>query len=65
MKRGVYEAGGFPLEFPVMSLGETLMRPTTMLFRNLMAMDVEESIRAYPLDGIVLLSAATRPSRPC
>ncbi|HKT25654.1 MAG TPA: dihydroxy-acid dehydratase, partial [Terriglobales bacterium] len=43
VKRGVYEAGGFPLEFPVMSLGETLMRPTTMLFRNLVSMDVEES----------------------
>jgi L-arabonate dehydrase len=55
VKRGVYEAGGFPLEFPVMSLGESLMRPTTMLFRNLVSMDVEESIRANPLDGIVLL----------
>jgi L-arabonate dehydrase len=52
---GVLEAGGFPLEFPVMSLGETLMRPTTMLFRNLVSMDVEESIRANPLDGVVLL----------
>src|SRR3954469_12300594 len=55
VKRGVYEAGGFPLEFPVMSLGEALMRPTTMLFRNLVSMDVEESIRANPLDGVVLL----------
>ncbi|MDQ3650519.1 MAG: L-arabinonate dehydratase [Acidobacteriota bacterium] len=55
VKRGVYEAGGFPLEFPVMSLGETLMRPTTMLFRNLVSMDVEESIRANPVDGVVLL----------
>ncbi|MBI4553474.1 MAG: dihydroxy-acid dehydratase [Candidatus Latescibacteria bacterium] len=55
VKRGVYEAGGFPLEFPVMSLGEPLMRPTTMLFRNLVSMDVEESIRANPLDGVVLL----------
>ena len=52
VKRGVYEAGGFPLEFPVMSLGETLMRPTTMMFRNLASMDVEESIRANPLDGV-------------
>lgn len=60
VKRGVYEAGGFPLEFPVMSLGETLMRPTTMLFRNLMSMDVEESIRGYPLDGIVLLSGCDK-----
>ena len=55
VKRGVYEQGGFPLEFPVMSLGETLMRPSTMLYRNLVSMDVEESIRANPLDGVVLL----------
>src|SRR5881394_2721081 len=55
VKHGVYEAGGFPLEFPVMSLGETQMRPTAMLFRNLASMDVEESIRANPLDGVVLL----------
>jgi L-arabonate dehydrase len=55
VKRGVLDMGGFPLEFPVMSLGETLMRPTTMLFRNLCSMDVEESIRANPLDGVVLL----------
>jgi dihydroxy-acid dehydratase len=55
VKKGVLEAGGFPLEFPVMSLGETLMKPTTMLYRNLVSMDVEESIRANPLDGVVLL----------
>lgn len=55
VKRGVSEAGGFPLEFPVMSLGETVIRPTAMLFRNLMSMDVEETIRANPLDGVVLL----------
>lgn len=55
VKRGVWAAGGFPLEFPVMSLGEQYMKPTTMLFRNLMAMDVEESIRANPVDGVVLL----------
>jgi L-arabonate dehydrase len=55
VRQGVLEAGGFPLEFPVMSLGETLMRPTTMLFRNLVSMDVEETIRANPLDGVVLL----------
>ena len=55
VKIGVYEAGGFPLEFPVMSLGETMMRPTAMLYRNLASMDVEESIRANPLDGVVLL----------
>ena len=55
VKRGVYEAGGFPLEFPVMSPGETQMRPTAMLFRNLASMEVEESIRGNPLDGVVLL----------
>jgi L-arabonate dehydrase len=55
VKRGVWEAGGFPLEFPTISLGEVLMKPTTMLYRNLMAMDVEECIRAYPLDSVVLL----------
>ncbi|GDY32189.1 IlvD/Edd family dehydratase [Gandjariella thermophila] len=55
VKRGVLEAGGFPVEFPVMSLGETLLRPTSMLFRNLVSMDVEESIRANPMDGVVLL----------
>jgi L-arabonate dehydrase len=64
VKRGVWEAGGFPLEFPVMSLGEALMRPTAMLFRNLASMDVEESIRANPIDGVVLLMGCdkTTPS---
>lgn len=64
VKRGIAEAGGFPLEFPVTSLGETIMRPTTMLFRNLAAMDTEESIRANPLDGVVLLTGCdkTTPS---
>jgi dihydroxy-acid dehydratase len=64
VKRGVIEAGGFPLEFPVMSLGETIMRPSTMLFRNLASMDTEESIRANPLDGVVLLTGCdkTTPS---
>jgi len=55
VKRGIYEAGGFPVEFPVMSLGETLIKPTAMLYRNLVSMDVEESIRANPMDGVVLL----------
>jgi dihydroxy-acid dehydratase len=55
VKRGVWAAGGVPLEFPTISLGEMFMRPTTMLYRNLMAMDVEESIRANPIDGVVLL----------
>lgn len=64
VKRGVWEAGGFPLEFPVMSLGETLMKPTTMLYRNLASMDAEESIRGNPLDGIVLMGGCdkTTPS---
>ncbi|MBP2312237.1 L-arabinonate dehydratase [Azospirillum soli] len=64
VKRGVYEAGGFPLEFPVMSLGETNLRPTAMLFRNLASMDVEESIRGNPIDGVVLLCGCdkTTPS---
>src|SRR5258708_7186788 len=55
VKRGVWAAGGVPLEFPTISLGEMFMKPTTMLYRNLMAMDVEESIRANPIDGVVLL----------
>jgi len=55
VRRGVYEAGGFPLEFPVMSLGESNLRPTAMLFRNLASMDVEESIRGNPVDGVILL----------
>lgn len=64
VKHGVYEAGGFPVEFPVMSLGETLMKPTAMLYRNLVSMDVEESIRANPIDGVVLLCGCdkTTPS---
>ncbi|MEO3403026.1 IlvD/Edd family dehydratase [Mucilaginibacter sp. CAU 1740] len=55
VKNGIYEAGGYPVEFPVMSLGETLIKPTAMLYRNLVSMDVEESIRANPVDGVVLL----------
>ncbi|TVT54775.1 dihydroxy-acid dehydratase [Amycolatopsis rhizosphaerae] len=60
VKRGVWQAGGFPLEFPTMATGETLMRPTAMLYRNLMAMEVEELIRANPLDGVVLLSGCDK-----
>src|SRR6266850_2061462 len=60
VRQGVLDAGGFPLEFPVMSLGETLMRPTAMLYRNLASMDVEESIRANPLDGVVLLAGCDK-----
>jgi len=64
VKRGVWEAGGLPVEFPVMSLGEANIRPTAMLFRNLVSMDVEESIRANPIDGVVLLCGCdkTTPS---
>jgi L-arabonate dehydrase len=64
IKRGVSEAGGFPVEFPVMSLGETLIKPTAMLYRNLASMDVEESIRANPVDGVVLMCGCdkTTPS---
>jgi dihydroxy-acid dehydratase len=60
VKRGVWQAGGWPLEFPTMSLGETVMRPTTMLFRNLMSMEVEELLRANPIDGVVLLSGCDK-----
>src|ERR1700741_1240913 len=60
VRNGILEAGGFPLEFPVMSLGETLMRPTAMLFRNLVSMDVEESIRANPIDGVILLAGCDK-----
>lgn len=64
VKKGVLEAGGFPVEFPIMSLGETLLKPTAMLFRNLASMDAEESIRGNPLDGVVLLTGCdkTTPS---
>ena len=60
VKRGVWEAGGFPLEFPVMSLGEPLMRPTTSLYRNMLAMEAEELIRANPLDGVVMLTGCDK-----
>jgi dihydroxy-acid dehydratase len=64
VKKGVIAAGGFPVEFPVMSLGETLIKPTAMLYRNLASMDVEESIRANPIDGVILLCGCdkTTPS---
>ena len=60
VKRGVWEGGGFPVEFPVSALGETQMKPTAMLFRNLLAMDVEECIRAYGMDGVVLLGGCDK-----
>ena len=55
VKRGIWAAGGFPLEVPCMSLGEPFMKPTTMLYRDLLAMEVEENLRAHPLDGVVLM----------
>ncbi|MCE2522501.1 MAG: dihydroxy-acid dehydratase [Rhodobacteraceae bacterium] len=60
VKRGVWEAGGFPVEFPVSSLGETQMKPTAMLFRNMLSIDVEECIRAYGMDGVVLLGGCDK-----
>jgi L-arabonate dehydrase len=60
VKRGVWEAGGFPLEFPTMSLGESLMRPTTMLYRNLLAMETESTIRANPMDAVILLTGCDK-----
>ena len=60
VKRGVWQAGEFRLEFPAMALGETLLRPTAMLYRNLLAMEAEELMRANPLDGVVLLSGCDK-----
>lgn len=60
VRRGILQAGGLPLEFPVMSLGEPFLRPTSMLYRNLMAIDVEESLRANPLDAVVLLTGCDK-----
>ena len=60
VKRGVWQAGGWPLEFPTISLGEFHIAPTTMLYRNLLAMDTEEMIRAQPLDGVVLLASCDK-----
>src|SRR5580698_1189442 len=65
VKRGVWEAGGFPLEFPVMSLGESNLRPTAMLYRNLASMDVEESIRGNPIDGVVMLVGCDKTTPAC
>ena len=60
VKRGVWQAGGFPVEVPVVSLGETLMKPTTMLYRNLLAMETEELLRANPIDGVVMLGGCDK-----
>ena len=63
VKRGVLAAGGLPLVFPTISLGEVFLNPTSLLFRNLMAMDTEEMIRAQPMDGVVLLGACDKTIR--
>ncbi|BFM50393.1 L-arabinonate dehydratase [Marinomonas sp. THO17] len=60
VKHGIYEAGGLPLEFPVFSVGESSLRPTAMMYRNMAAMDVEEALRANPLDGVVLLAGCDK-----
>ena len=60
VKRGIWQAGGFPMEIPLLTLGETLMKPTTMLYRNLLAMEAEEALRAYPADGAVLLGGCDK-----
>ena len=63
VKRGIWQAGGFPMEIPLLTLGETFMKPSTMMYRNLLAMDAEEALRSYPVDGVVLMAAATRRCR--
>src|SRR5947209_6326991 len=60
VKRGVWQAGGFPMEIPLLTLGETFMKPSTMLYRNLLAMDAEEALRSYPADGVVLLGGCDK-----
>lgn len=64
LKRGVWQAGGFPVEIPVMSLGEPFMKPTTGLYRNMLAMEVEEVIRCHPLDGVVLMGGCDKTTPP-
>ena len=60
VKRGIYESGGFPVELPAMSLGEQLMKPTAMMYRNFLAMEVEELLRSYPIDGAVLMGGCDK-----
>ena len=60
VKRGIWQAGGFPMEIPLLTLGETFMKPTTMMYRNLLAMDAEEALRSYPVDGVVLLGGCDK-----
>ncbi len=60
LKRGIWQAGGFPMEIPVMTLGETFMKPSTLLYRNLLAMEAEEALRSYPADGVVLMGGCDK-----
>src|SRR5690242_15095192 len=60
VKRGIWQAGGFPMEIPLLTLGESYMKPTTMLYRNLLAMDAEEALRSYPVDGVVLMGGCDK-----
>ena len=63
VKRGILQAGGFPIELPAISLAEPIVKPTTMLYRNFLAMETEELLRSHPVDACVLMGAATRPRR--
>ena len=65
VKRGVWEAGGFPVELPAMTLSEPFQKPTTMMYRNFLAMETEEALRSNPADGAVLMGGATRPRPHC
>ena len=65
VKRGVLQAGGFPMELPAISLSEPIVKPTTMLYRNFLAMETEELIRSHPVDGVVLMGGCARPLRGC
>jgi dihydroxy-acid dehydratase len=60
VKRGIWQAGGFPMEIPLLTLGETFMKPSTMMYRNLLAMDAEEALRSYPVDGVVLMAGCDK-----
>jgi dihydroxy-acid dehydratase len=60
IKRGIWQAGGFPMEIPLLTLGETYMKPSTMMYRNLLAMDAEEALRSYPVDGVVLMGGCDK-----
>jgi len=65
VKRGILQAGGFPMELPALSLSESFLKPTTMLYRNLLAMDAEELLRGHPVDGVVLMGGCDKTPLPC